>query len=45
LPEPVHAFHTNLIAEAILRTASQGERDPVVLKRMAMMELRIAQRR
>jgi hypothetical protein len=34
LPEP--AFHANLIAEAILRMASQGERDPVVLESKAM---------
>jgi hypothetical protein len=45
LPEPVHSTHVSTIAESILRTASTGERDPAVLKRIALMELRLALRR
>lgn len=44
LPEPVHSAHVTMIAESILRTASSGERDAAVLKRIALMELQIAQR-
>jgi hypothetical protein len=43
LPEPVSSAHVQLLAESILRTA--GERDPAVLKRIALMELQIAPRR
>jgi hypothetical protein len=32
------------LAESILRTAKTGERDPAVLKRIALMELQIAPR-
>lgn len=45
LPEPVHSSHVAIIAESILRTASTGERDAAVLQRIALMELRLAQRR
>jgi hypothetical protein len=45
LPEPVHSGHVAVIAESILRTASAGERDAAVLERIALMELRLAQRR
>ncbi|WP_298261644.1 hypothetical protein [Bradyrhizobium sp.] len=45
LPEPVHSSHVAIIAESILRTASTGERDAVILERIALMELRLAQRR
>ena len=45
LPEPVHSAHVTIIAESILRTADAGERDPAVLKRIALMELRLAERR
>jgi hypothetical protein len=44
LPEPVHSSHVTIIAESILRTASTGERDAATLERIALMELRIAQR-
>lgn len=44
LPDPVHSSHIAIIAESILRTASTGERDPAVLQRMALMELRLSQR-
>jgi hypothetical protein len=45
LPEPVHSSHVTIIAESILRTANAGERDAAVLERIALMELRLAQRR
>jgi hypothetical protein len=44
LPEPVHSSHVQAIAEAILRAAHGGERDPMVLKRLALMELQLVQR-
>jgi hypothetical protein len=45
LPEPVHSSRVTIIAEPILRTAKTGERDAAILERIALMELRIAQRR
>jgi predicted GTPase len=44
LPEPIHSAHVTIIAESILRTADSGERDAAVLERIALMELRLAQR-
>jgi hypothetical protein len=44
LPEPVHPAHVDLLAEAILRTARDGERDVATLKRLALMELQLAPR-
>jgi hypothetical protein len=44
LPEPVHLAHITIIAESILRTADAGERDVAALERIALMELRLAQR-
>jgi hypothetical protein len=44
LPEPVSAAHVQAIAETILRSTKEGERDPTVLQRMALMELQIAPR-
>jgi len=44
LPEPVSSAHVQAIAETILRTAKDGERDPVILQRMALMELQILTR-
>jgi hypothetical protein len=44
LPEPVHSSHVQTIAEAILRAAHGGERDPIVLQRLALMELQLTQR-
>jgi hypothetical protein len=41
LPEPIHSHHVQLIAEAILRAAHSGERDPVVLQRLALLELQL----
>jgi hypothetical protein len=45
LPEPVHSAHVTIIAESILRTANTGERDAAVLDRLALLELRLGQRR
>jgi hypothetical protein len=44
LPEPVSSAHVNRLAEAILRSAKEGERDPEVLERLALLELQIAPR-
>jgi hypothetical protein len=45
LPEPVNSAHVQSIAETILRTARDGERDPNTLQRMALIELQISPRR
>jgi hypothetical protein len=44
LPEPVSTAHVQAIAETILRSAKEGERDPAALQRMALLELRISPR-
>ncbi len=44
LPDPVSSAHVQSIAETILRSASEGERDPATLQRMALMELQISPR-
>ena len=44
LPEPVSSAHVQYIAESILRSTKEGERDPATLQRMALMELQIAPR-
>jgi hypothetical protein len=44
LPEPVSSVYVQSIAETILRTANEGERDPATLQRMALMELQISSR-
>jgi hypothetical protein len=44
LPEPVHSSHVDAIAQSILRTAQTGERNIVVLQRIALMELSLAPR-
>ncbi|MEH2546361.1 hypothetical protein V1283_003006 [Bradyrhizobium sp. AZCC 2262] len=44
LPEPVHSGHVQAIAEAILRAAHSGERDPIVLQRLALLELQLTRR-
>jgi hypothetical protein len=44
LPEPVSSACVKSIAETILRTAKEGERDPATLQRIALMELQIAPR-
>jgi hypothetical protein len=44
LPDPVSSTHLQSIAETILRTAKDGERDPVTLQRTALLELQITPR-
>jgi hypothetical protein len=44
LPESVSSVYVQAIAETILRTAKEGERNPVVLQRLALMELQINSR-
>jgi len=44
LPEPVSSAHVQALAEAILRTTKEGARDPVILQRMALMELQLLTR-
>lgn len=44
LPDPVNSTHAQWIAESILRTAKDGERDPAKLQRMALLELQIRPR-
>jgi hypothetical protein len=45
LPHPVSSSHIKSIAETILRSASEGERDPKVLQTMALLELQISPRK
>jgi hypothetical protein len=44
LPDPVSSAHVQSIAETILRTAKEGERDPLTLQIIALMELQITPR-
>jgi hypothetical protein len=44
LPHPANSAHIKSIAETILRSAQEGERDPVALERMAFLELMISPR-
>jgi hypothetical protein len=44
LPHPVSSTHVKSVTETILRTAKDGERDPAVLERMALLELQISSR-
>jgi hypothetical protein len=44
LPHPVSLRHAQSVAETILRTAKDGERDPKTLERMALLELQISPR-
>lgn len=44
LPEPVSAHHVQFLAEAILRGAHSGERDPLILQRLALLELQLLRR-
>jgi hypothetical protein len=45
LPDPVSSAHVQSIAESILRSAKEGERDPATLQRMALIELQISCRK
>jgi hypothetical protein len=42
LPHPLSSAHVQAVAETILRTAKDGERDPQVLGRMALLELQLS---
>lgn len=42
LPQPVSTSHQQEIAESILRTTKEGERDPSMLSTMALLELKLA---
>jgi hypothetical protein len=42
LPEPVSATQVHHLAESILYSAANGERDVTVLERIALVELRMA---
>jgi hypothetical protein len=44
LPHPVSSGHVQFLAEAILRSANEGVRDPVTLQTMALLELQISPR-
>lgn len=44
LPHPVTSGQVNAIAESILRSTKEGERDPAVLARMALLELTVSPR-
>lgn len=44
LPEPVSSSNVQSIAQSILRSAKEGERDPVALQRLALLELQITPR-
>jgi hypothetical protein len=44
LPEPVSATQVHYLAESILYSAANGERDATVLERIALVELRMVAR-
>ena len=44
LPHPVTAAYVKSVAETILRSTKDGERDPATLVRMALLELLISPR-
>jgi hypothetical protein len=44
LPHPVGSARIRSIAETILRSSREGERDPAILARMALLELVISPR-
>jgi hypothetical protein len=44
LPHPIGSARVQSVAETILRSAKEGERDPAALARMALMELSISPR-
>jgi len=41
LPEPVSSHLVHRLAETILRETRDGERDPSILQRLALMELQL----
>ena len=44
LPERISSSHVNQLAESILRTAKDGERNVEVLERISLLELQITPR-
>jgi hypothetical protein len=44
LPHPVDSARVQSLAETILRSTKEGERDPAILARMALLELLISLR-
>jgi hypothetical protein len=44
LPDPVSSSNVQVIAQSILRSAKEGERDPLVLQQLALLELQIIPR-
>jgi hypothetical protein len=44
LPHPVGSARVQSVAQTILRSTKEGERDPVVLARLALLELAISPR-
>jgi hypothetical protein len=44
LPHPVGSARVDSVAETILRSTIEGERDPTVLARLALLELLISPR-
>ena len=42
LPEPVSSHLIHRLAETILRVTRDGERDPIVMRRLALLELQIS---
>lgn len=44
LPHPVGSARVDSVAETILRSTMEGERDPTVLARLALLELLISPR-
>jgi hypothetical protein len=41
LPDPVSSMRVQTIAESILRSANEGERNPRALQTMALMEMQL----
>ena len=41
LPDPVSSVRVQTIAESILRSAQEGERDPRTLQTMALVEMQL----
>ena len=41
LPDPVSSMRVQTLAESILRSAKEGERNPRVLQTMALMEMQL----
>jgi hypothetical protein len=44
LPHPISSAHIQSIAETVLRSAKEGERNPATLKSLALLELQISPR-